>query len=59
MAKEQRDPLVAQAHSLVEQCASDHDEEDQAVVYDETIDSSMLTRSVTSTNDEGATPCPT
>jgi hypothetical protein len=36
-------------------------EEDQAMVlvYDETVDTSMLTRFITSTNDEGATSCPT
>jgi hypothetical protein len=43
----------------VEECASSHDEEDQAMVYVETVDTSMLTGSVTCTNDEGATSCPT
>jgi hypothetical protein len=48
----------------VEERASSHDEEvsieeDQAMVYDETVDTSMLTGFVTSTNDEGAMSCPT
>jgi hypothetical protein len=64
MAGEQRDPLVAWAHSHAEEHASNHDEEvsieeDQEVVYDEIVDTSMLTGSVTSTNDEGETSCPT
>jgi hypothetical protein len=53
---------VAQAHSHVEEHASSHDEEvsteeDQAMVYDETIGTCMLTGSVT--DDEGAISCPT
>jgi hypothetical protein len=44
MAEELRDPLVAEAHSHMEEHASSHDEEDQAVVYDEAINTSMLTR---------------
>jgi hypothetical protein len=64
MAREQRDPLVAWAHSHAEEHVSNHDEEvsieeDQEVVYDEIVDTSMLTGSVTSTNDEGETSCPT
>jgi hypothetical protein len=52
------------AHSHVEEHASSHDEkvsgeEDQAVVYDETVDTSMLMGLVTGTDDEGATSCPT
>jgi hypothetical protein len=64
MVEEQRDPLVAHAHSHVEERASCHDEEvsieeDQVVVYDEIVDTSMLTGFITSTNDEEATSCPT
>jgi hypothetical protein len=48
MAEEHRDPLVVQAHSHVEERASNHDEEvsieeDQAMVNDEIVDTSMLT----------------
>jgi hypothetical protein len=55
---------LAQAHSHVEEHASSHDVEvsvgeDQAVAYDETVDTSMLVGFVTSTDDEGATSCPT
>jgi hypothetical protein len=63
MAEEQRDPLVAQAHSHVEERASIHEEvsieEDQTMACDETVDNSMLIGSITSTNDEGETSCPT
>jgi hypothetical protein len=55
---------VAHAHSHVEERASSHDvevsiEEDQAMIDDETVDTSLLTGSITSTNDQGATSCPT
>jgi hypothetical protein len=55
---------LARAHSHVEEHASNHDEkvsgeEDQAVVHDETIDTSMLMGFVTGTDDEGAMSCPT
>jgi hypothetical protein len=41
----------------VEEHASNHDEKDQAVVYDETVDTSMLAGF--GTDDEGATSCST
>jgi hypothetical protein len=58
------DLLEAQAHIHVEEHATSHDEEvcveeDQAVVYDEVVDTSMLAGFVASTDDEGETSCPT
>ena len=38
----------------MEECASSHDEEDQAVVYEEIVDTSMLKGSITCSNDDGA-----
>jgi hypothetical protein len=58
------DLLEAQTHIHVEDHAISHDEEvciveDQVMVYDEVVDTSMLAGFVTSTDDKGATSCPT
>jgi hypothetical protein len=55
---------LARAHSHVEENASNHDEkvskeEDQVVVHDETVDTSMLMGFIIGTDDEGEMSCPT
>jgi hypothetical protein len=56
--------LEEEAHIHVEEHATNHDEEvcveeDQAMAYDEVVNTRMLAGYVTSTDDEVATSCPT